>query len=74
MIFTDHKNLEYFTTMKILIRRQARWSMELAAYDFIITYRKGLLNRKPDALSRCLEFHPQERGSPQTFLKEENFD
>ena len=35
-IYTDHKNLEYFMTTKILNRRQARWAQELSAYDFRI--------------------------------------
>jgi len=33
-IYTDHKNLEYFTTTKIFNRWQARWAQELAGYDF----------------------------------------
>ena len=74
-IFTDHKNLEYFMTTKVLTRRQARWSIELSSYDFIITYRKGSLNGKPDALSRRSEYRPEEGGNPvTTFLKPENFD
>jgi hypothetical protein len=48
-VFTDHKNLEYFITRKILNRRQARWAQELAGYDFQIFYRPGSANGKPDA-------------------------
>ena len=51
-VYSDHKNLLYFTTTKVLNRRQARWSEELAAYNFKIHYRKGSLNGKADALSR----------------------
>jgi hypothetical protein len=29
-VFTDHKNLVYFTTTKILNRRHARWAQEPA--------------------------------------------
>jgi hypothetical protein len=58
LIFTDHKNLEYFATTKVLNRRQARWAQELAAYDFKITYRPGTSNGKPDALSRRSEYRP----------------
>jgi hypothetical protein len=50
-VFTDHKNLEYFMTTKVLNRRQARWAQELAGVDFKILYRKGTSNGKPDALS-----------------------
>ena len=58
LIYTDHKNLEYFSTTKVLNRRQARWAQELAAYDFKIIYREGRLNGKPDALSRRSEYRP----------------
>ena len=37
-VFSDHQNLEYFTTTKILNRRQARWAQELAGIDFRIYY------------------------------------
>jgi hypothetical protein len=55
MVFSDHQNLEYFTTTKALNRRQGRWAQELAAYDFKIVYRPGSQNGQQDALS-C---HPQ---------------
>jgi hypothetical protein len=51
-VYSDHKNLEYFATTKVLNHRQARWSQELAGYDFKIVYRPGSKNGKPDALSR----------------------
>ena len=35
-VFSDHQNLEYFTTTKVLNRRQARWAQELAGIDFRI--------------------------------------
>jgi len=37
-VFLDHQNLEYFTTTKVLNRRQARWAQELAGIDFKIFY------------------------------------
>jgi RNase H-like domain found in reverse transcriptase len=40
-IITDHKNLEYFATMKLLTRRQARWSEYLSGFDFTVRYRPG---------------------------------
>jgi hypothetical protein len=61
-VFTDHKNLEYFMTTKVLNRRQARWAQELAGVDFKIYYRKGTSNGKPDTLSRCPEYHPEKGG------------
>jgi len=37
-VFSDHQNLKYFTTTKVLNRRQARWAQELAGNDFRIYY------------------------------------
>ena len=62
IVFTDHKNLEYFATTKVLNRRQARWAQELAGYDFKIVYRPGTQNGKPDALSRRPEYRPLKGG------------
>jgi hypothetical protein len=51
-IWTDHKNLEYFVTAKKLNRRQARWSLFLARFDFWLHHHPGRSMGKPDALSR----------------------
>jgi RNase H-like domain found in reverse transcriptase len=51
-VYIDHKNLLYFTTTKVLNRRQVRWSETLSAYNFKISYKKGSDNTKADALSR----------------------
>ena len=54
---TDHVNLRYFFTMKMLNQRQARWAELLAAYDFIIEYKLG--ERNPaDAPSRRRDYQP----------------
>jgi len=58
-IYTNHKNLEYFTTTKILNRRQAWWAQEWAGYDFKIFHHPGCANGKPDALSRRSVYHPK---------------
>ena len=52
MVYTDHKNLEYFNSTKVLNRRQARWAEILSEFDFVIVYRPGEKNGKADALSR----------------------
>jgi hypothetical protein len=41
LVFSDHKNLEYITTMKVLNRRQSRWAQELAKY-LSIALRRGI--------------------------------
>jgi len=51
-IWTDHKNLEYFMTAKKLNHRQARWSLHLARFDFLLHHHPGYTIGKPDALSR----------------------
>ncbi len=51
-IWTDHKNLEYFMSAKKLNRRQARWSLTLARFDFAMHHRPGKTMGKLDALSR----------------------
>lgn len=47
LVFSDHKNLEYFTSTKKLNRRQARWNELLANYDFKIIFRPGKHGGKP---------------------------
>jgi len=51
-IWTDHKNLEYFMTAKKLNRRQARWSLHLARFDFLLHHHPGRTIGKLDTLSR----------------------
>jgi len=51
-IWTDYKNLEYFMTAKKLNCRQARWSLHLARFDFLLHHCPGHTMGKPDALSR----------------------
>jgi hypothetical protein len=50
-LITDHKNLEYFMTKKLLKHRQARWSEFLTRFDYEIVYRPGKSNGKADALT-----------------------
>jgi len=49
-IWIDHKNLEYFMTAKKLNRRQARWSLYLARFNFKLAYHPGCSMGKPDVL------------------------
>ena len=76
-VITDHRNLEYFMTTKLLNRRQARWSEFLSRFNFKIHYRPGKQGAKPDALTRRSEDLPQEGDErllhqSQTVLKTEN--
>jgi hypothetical protein len=52
-IWTDHANLRYFLQPgKKLNPRQARWSLDLADYNFELKYKAGPTMGKADALSR----------------------
>ena len=52
IIYSDHKNLTYFQTARVLNRRQARWAQFLTRFDFKIIFRPGKQQGKADALSR----------------------
>jgi len=63
-VFSDHKNLSYFSSMHILKQRHARWNEMLSEFDFILCYRPGKSNIPADALSRQESFEkPTEHES-----------
>ena len=72
-VITDHKNLEYFSTTKLLTRRQARWSEFLSAFNLVIRFRPGKLGAKPDALTRRWDVYPKEGGSGYASVNPHNF-
>jgi len=51
-IWTDHKNLEYFMKVQKLNRRQARWTLYLSRFDFVLKYVLESKMGKADSLSR----------------------
>ncbi len=59
-VITDHKNMEWWTTMRDLNRRQARWSLYLSRFTFKVTYKKGE-SMQADALSRFSKDHVSDR-------------
>ena len=59
-IHTDHKNLEYFMTVRKLTERQMRWSLILSRYKFKIIHVPGRDNERADALSRRDQDLPQD--------------
>uniref|UniRef100_A0A8C6MBY8 Gypsy retrotransposon integrase-like protein 1 n=1 Tax=Nothobranchius furzeri TaxID=105023 RepID=A0A8C6MBY8_NOTFU len=65
-IWTDHKNLAYLKEAKRLNPRQSRWSLFFSRFNFIISYRPGSKNVKPDALSR--QFASDREMEPTTIL------
>src|SRR6266571_3196256 len=51
-IWSDHRNLVYFSTKQKLTRRQAQWALFLSRFKFTIVHKPRTQN-KSDALSRC---------------------
>ena len=72
-VITDYKNLEYFTMMKLLTRRQARWSEYFSQFNMIIRFRPGKLGTKPDALTRLWDVYLKEGGSNYGSINLQNF-
>ncbi len=54
-IIFDHKNLEYFMSIKLLSWRQVRWSEFLSWFNFKIVYCLNELNTRVNALTRWSE-------------------
>ncbi len=59
-VLTDHKNLEYFTTVRKLSERQMRWQLVLSKFNPLIKYRPGKQGSLPDALTRRDQDLPEE--------------
>ena len=70
VVYTDHRNLEYFNTTRILNRRQARWAEILSDFDIVITYRPGDKNGKADALSCRMDPELEGGSAPQISIFE----
>jgi len=58
-IVMDHKNLEYFSTTKVLTWRQVQWSKYLSQFNLIIRFCSGCLGTKPDTLTRLWDIYPK---------------
>ena len=59
-VVTDHKNLVYFSTSKVLTQRQARWSEYLSQFNLVIHFHPSKLGAKPDALTKHWDVYPKE--------------
>jgi len=71
LVYTDHKNLEYYNTTQPLNWRQHRWSAFLQPFHFNVIYREGRLNEKADGLSRSKDYRPEggSNSEPFTFFR-----
>ena len=72
-VVTDHKNLEYFSTTKILTRRQVHWSEYLHQFNMAIRFHPGKLGAKPDALTRRWDVYPKEGDNGYAQVNPQNF-
>lgn len=52
IILTDHRNLNYFASKKLLNERQVRYNDVLQQFNFELKWRAGISSERPDALSR----------------------
>ena len=72
-IVTDHNNLEYVSTTKVLTRRQAWWSEYLSQFNLVIRFRPGYLGTKPDALTRQWDVYPKGGNTGYATVNPHNF-
>ena len=72
-IVTDHRNLQYFSTTKILTHWQAHWSEFLSTFHLIIRFCPGKLGTKPDALTRQWDIYPKEGNSDYATVNPQNY-
>ena len=54
LVWIDHKNLEYSQTAKQFNANKPGGPFSLKRFNFILSYRPGSKNIKPDALSHLL--------------------
>jgi len=73
-VYTDHKNLLYFTITKVLNQRQIRWSKKLSSYNFNIQYWKRSENLKINVLSRRANHMTDRSQINQTILQQNQND
>ena len=72
-IVIDHKNLEYFSTTKMLTWKQVWWSKYLSQFNLIIRFCPSHLSTKPDALTRQWNIYPKGRNTGYTTINFYNF-
>ncbi|KAL5504680.1 hypothetical protein ACEPAH_7343 [Sanghuangporus vaninii] len=69
-VWTDHANLTYFKAPQKLNRRQARWRLDLAEFDFTLVHKPGKTLGKADLLSRRADYDKGEHDNENvTFIK-----
>jgi len=72
-VVTDHKNLEYFSTTKVLTWKQVQWSEYLFQFNLVIRFCSGHLSTKPDALTRQWDIYPKRENTGYATVNPHNF-
>ena len=72
-IVMDHKNLEYFSTTKMLTWRQVWWSEYLFQFNLVIRFYPGCLSKKLDALTKRWNIYPKGGNTGYTTVNSHNF-
>ena len=72
-VVTDHKNLEYLSTTKILSWHQAHWLEFLSGFNMVICFHPGCLGTKPNALTRLPNLYLKEGGKDFGKVNPSNF-
>jgi len=72
-VVMDHKNLEYFSTTKVLTQRQAQWSKYLSQFNLVIRFCPGCLSTKPDALTGQWDIYPKGGNTGYATVNPHNF-
>ena len=72
-VIMDHKNLEYFSTTKLLTCHQACWAEFLCQFNLAVQYCPGKLGAKPDALTRCWGVYLKEGDKEYAHVNPDNY-
>ena len=69
----DHKNLEYFSTTKVLTCCQVHWSEYLSQFNLVIRFCPGKLGTKPNSSTRHWDVYPKGGNSDYATINLSNF-
>ena len=67
-IIADHKNMEYFSTIKILSYHQVRWFKVLSQFNLIICFHLGHLGSKAKAITQREDLYLKEESAAYNFV------
>ena len=72
-VVMDHKNLEYFSTTKVLTWRQVQQSEYLSQFNFVIRFCPGCLGTQLDTLTRQWDVYPKEGNTSYATVNPHDF-